>query len=390
MQAHVSSRPIFWIFVRIYIYLCMSPRSTYRCIFVATEQNFVIGIDKTYNRQLMTFWSRHIFQQSVDSLSFYEIEILDQGETGCIWGSQSGHEILYHNPARLEFRWEEHNVRSPHWGHPGAAFSEVSHIGCIGLESQLRLKKREMLCFPRSSRGDVTKSLITASRPNPLVISWAPGLPPRARWCEGRPSWRRAPPPCGSHPWCSQETRWQLHWPCSPPSSSFAPFSFLQTSGSTALALLLPFSCEQRLGNWKFQSDIHEKWPMILITEQDHQQNHKDYLNMPMKTMMTMPAMSTGKRPEKAKAAMARSVLVGAWFNAILRMITIMIIVIMMMIDIEILMNNNSFDLKFTAGRLTTWVKFSIPPHSRRPSLGEIYPSAQWSSRKAPIIKYTI
>ena len=113
---------------------------------------------------------------------------------------------------------------------------------------------------------------------------------------------------------------------------------------------------------------------MILITEQDHQHNHKDYLNMPMKTMMTMPAMSTGKRPEKAKAAMARSVLVGAWFNAILR---IMIIVIMMMIDIEILMNNNSFDLKFTAGRLTTWVKFSIPPHSRRPSLGEIYPSAK-------------
>ena len=82
---------------------------------------------------------------------------------------------------------------------------------------------------------------------------------------------------------------------------------------------------------------------MILITEQDHQQNHKDYLNMPMKTMMTMPAMSTGKRPEKAKAAIARSVLVGAWFNAILR---IMIIVIMMMIDIEIMMNNNSLDLK--------------------------------------------
>ena len=83
---------------------------------------------------------------------------------------------------------------------------------------------------------------------------------------------------------------------------------------------------------------------MILITEQDHQQNHKDYLNMPMKTMMTMPAMSTGKRPEKAKAAMARSVLVGAWLNAILRII--MIIVIMMMIDIEIMMNDNSFDLK--------------------------------------------
>ena len=79
---------------------------------------------------------------------------------------------------------------------------------------------------------------------------------------------------------------------------------------------------------------------MILITEQDHQQNHKDYLNMPMKTMMTMPAMSTGKRPEKAKAAIARSVLVGAWFIAILRMRTIIIIVIMMMIDIEILMNN--------------------------------------------------
>ena len=49
-----------------------------------------------------------------------------------------------------------------------------------------------------------------------------------------------------------------------------------------------------------------------------------------MKTMMTMPAMSTGKRPEKAKAAIARSVLVGAWFNAILTMRTIMIIVIMM------------------------------------------------------------
>ena len=126
MQAHVSSRPIFWIFVRIYIYLCMSPRSTYRCIFVATGQNSVIGIDKTYTRQLMTFWSRHIFQQSVDSLSFYEIEILDQGETGWFEGSQSGHEILYHNPARLEFRWEEHNVRTPwccffwsesHWLH---------------------------------------------------------------------------------------------------------------------------------------------------------------------------------------------------------------------------------------------------------------------------------
>ena len=85
---------------------------------------------------------------------------------------------------------------------------------------------------------------------------------------------------------------------------------------------------------------------MILITEQDHQQNHKDYLNMPMKTMMTMPAMSTGKRPEKAKAAIARSVLVGTWFIAILRMRTIIIIVIMMMIDIEIMMKNNSLDLK--------------------------------------------
>ena len=82
---------------------------------------------------------------------------------------------------------------------------------------------------------------------------------------------------------------------------------------------------------------------MILITEQDHQQNHKDYLNMPMKTMMTMPAMSTGKRPEKAKAAIARSVLVGAWIDAMLR---IVIIVIMMMIDIEIMIKNNSLDLK--------------------------------------------
>ena len=34
---------------------------------------------------------------------------------------------------------------------------------------------------------------------------------------------------------------------------------------------------------------------------------------MPIKTMMTMPAMSTGRRPEKAKAAMARSVLEGTW-----------------------------------------------------------------------------
>ena len=38
---------------------------------------------------------------------------------------------------------------------------------------------------------------------------------------------------------------------------------------------------------------------------------------MPMKRMMTMPAMSTGKRPEKAKAAMARSVLEGTWLMMI-------------------------------------------------------------------------
>ena len=121
---------------------------------------------------------------------------------------------------------------------------------------------------------------------------------------------------------------------------------------------------------------------MILITEQDHQQNHKDYLNMPMKTMMTMPAMSTGKRPEKAKAAMARSVLVGAWFNAILR---IMIIVIMMMIDIEIMMNNNSFDLKSYRRQIDDLGQI-FHPSPQSPALsGEIYPSAKLSSRKAPI-----
>ena len=87
---------------------------------------------------------------------------------------------------------------------------------------------------------------------------------------------------------------------------------------------------------------------MILITEQDHHHNHKDYLNMPMKTMMTMPAMSTGKRPEKAKAAIARSVFVGTWFNAILR---IMIIVIMMLIEIEIMMNNKKMHTKSEVDR---------------------------------------
>ena len=35
------------------------------------------------------------------------------------------------------------------------------------------------------------------------------------------------------------------------------------------------------------------------------------YPNMLMKTMMTMPAISTGKRPENAKAAIVRSVFVG-------------------------------------------------------------------------------
>ena len=38
---------------------------------------------------------------------------------------------------------------------------------------------------------------------------------------------------------------------------------------------------------------------------------------MPMKTMMTMPAMRTGRRPENAKAAMARSVLEGTWLMMI-------------------------------------------------------------------------
>ena len=38
---------------------------------------------------------------------------------------------------------------------------------------------------------------------------------------------------------------------------------------------------------------------------------------MPIKIMMTMPAMSTGRRPEKAKAAMARSVLEGTWLMMI-------------------------------------------------------------------------
>ena len=37
------------------------------------------------------------------------------------------------------------------------------------------------------------------------------------------------------------------------------------------------------------------------------------YPNMLMKTMMTMPAISTGKRPENAKAAIVRSVFVGIW-----------------------------------------------------------------------------
>lgn len=38
---------------------------------------------------------------------------------------------------------------------------------------------------------------------------------------------------------------------------------------------------------------------------------------MPMNTMMTMPAMRTGRRPENAKAAMARSVLEGTWLMRI-------------------------------------------------------------------------
>ena len=36
-----------------------------------------------------------------------------------------------------------------------------------------------------------------------------------------------------------------------------------------------------------------------------------NYPNMLMKMMMTMPAISTGKRPENAKAAIVRSVFVG-------------------------------------------------------------------------------
>ena len=36
-----------------------------------------------------------------------------------------------------------------------------------------------------------------------------------------------------------------------------------------------------------------------------------NYPNMLMKTMITMPAISTGKRPENAKAAIVRSVFVG-------------------------------------------------------------------------------
>ena len=36
-----------------------------------------------------------------------------------------------------------------------------------------------------------------------------------------------------------------------------------------------------------------------------------NYPNMLMKTMMTMPAIRTGKRPENAKAAIVRSVFVG-------------------------------------------------------------------------------
>ena len=44
-----------------------------------------------------------------------------------------------------------------------------------------------------------------------------------------------------------------------------------------------------------------------------HRSSSTSYLNMPMNTMMTMPAMRTGRRPEKAKAAMARSVLEGTW-----------------------------------------------------------------------------
>ena len=38
-----------------------------------------------------------------------------------------------------------------------------------------------------------------------------------------------------------------------------------------------------------------------------------NYPNMLMKTMITMPAISTGKRPENAKAAIVRSVFVGIW-----------------------------------------------------------------------------
>ena len=147
-------------------------------------------------------------------------------------------------------------------------------------------------------------------RPSPLVISWGQGPPRRGRWCEGRPALQRAPPPCGSLPWCSQGTQlmlmWQPHWLCSLaplPRSSSAPFYFPQTFGLTALLPVPPSSCGQEPENWNLNVINHQHYI--------HRSPIITNLNMPMKTMMTMPAMMTGKRPEKARAAIARSVLEG-------------------------------------------------------------------------------
>ena len=58
---------------------------------------------------------------------------------------------------------------------------------------------------------------------------------------------------------------------------------------------------------------------------------------MPIKTMMTMPAMSTGRRPEKAKAAMARSVLEGTWSMTInMGTMTMMTIATAMMAMVDV------------------------------------------------------
>ena len=55
------------------------------------------------------------------------------------------------------------------------------------------------------------------------------------------------------------------------------------------------------------------------------------------------------------------------------------------MIDIEILMNNNSFDLKSYRRQIDDLGQI-FHPSPQSPALsGGKYPSAKWSSRKAPI-----